>query len=492
MSSRINTNTTALMASRNLNVNSDNQSKDIERLSTGLRINSAADDSAGLVISQNMNAQLVGLNQATSNTNDAINETKTAENALAEVQNLLMSMRQLAVNASNAGVNDTTNLAADQAQITSAIQSINRIAANTQFGTKLLLNGDATSKTTITAGSASVAGSGVTITSQGRWTDGNAYTYGEMAVHGATATVAAVQGVKADTKFSGSVIINGTSYGISDTANDLANLNTAIQSSGYTARIEGDKLLLTSQIPGALTVPQTIDTSLLLADGAGAGTAIVQQGQNAYMTLKDKTGHVLTSIDTVTNNDGTNNYSFKNGLMLVATEKDGVIKGTSLTSVSGVSTRGKDLYFQIGANQGQVTTVSIARQSADQLGLNTKPYLDRNGLEQVVATDSVADINVMTFKGAQDAIAVVDKALSDVSTTRANIGAIQVYILQSNVNSLSVASQNLSSSKSTITDADLASAVVQYTKDSILTQAGTSALAYANQMPQQILKLLQS
>jgi flagellin len=209
------------------------------------------------------------------------------------------------------------------------------------------------------------------------------------------------------------------------------------------------------------------------------------------MTLKDKDGHQLTSIDTSTNGDGTNSYAFQNGLVLIATDKDGELKGTSVTATPGKSARGKDLFFQIGANQGQVTSVSISSQAADQIGLNTRSYLDRNGKEQVVATDSVADVNVLTFKGAQDAIAVVDKAISDISTTRANLGAVQVNILQSNVNSLNVASQNLSSSKSTITDADLAASVVQYTKDSILVQSGTSALSYANQMPQQILKLLQ-
>src|ERR1039458_8286404 len=105
MSTRINTNVTALQAAYNLNINSTNVSKNIERLSTGMRINSAADDAAGLVISQNMKAQLTGLNQATANTNDAINMVKTAEGALDEVQGLLVSMRQLAVHASNLGVN---------------------------------------------------------------------------------------------------------------------------------------------------------------------------------------------------------------------------------------------------------------------------------------------------------------------------------------------------------------------------------------------------
>ena len=117
MSTRINTNTTAVMASRNLNVNSDHESTDIQRLSTGLRINSAADDAAGLVISQNMNAQLVGLNQATSNTNDAINEVKTAENALGEVQSLLMTMRSWPLTLPTKASTNSTDVSADQEEI---------------------------------------------------------------------------------------------------------------------------------------------------------------------------------------------------------------------------------------------------------------------------------------------------------------------------------------------------------------------------------------
>jgi flagellin len=109
-----------------------------------------------------------------------------------------------------------------------------------------------------------------------------------------------------------------------------------------------------------------------------------------------------------------------------------------------------------------------------------------------VSIDAVSDINVTTFKGAQDAIVVIDKAINDISGIRASLGAFQENVLQSNVNSLNVASQNLASSKSTITDADLASTVVQYTKDSILVQSATSALSYANQLPQQVLKLLQN
>lgn len=262
MSTRINTNTTAVMASRNLDVNSDREGTDIQRLSTGMRINSAADDAAGLVISQNMNAQIVGLTAATSNTNDAINEVKTAEGALSEVQSLLMSMRQLAVNASNQGVNDSTDVSADQAQIQSAIQSINRISGTTQFGNKKLLDGSATSATTITAGSATVSGSDVTLSASGKWNAGNSFNYSKLTVSDSTATTAVVDGKASDTaKYAGKITVNGAAYDLGSSGVDLAAVNTVIQSSGYSAAVSGGKLTFTSTTKGVPGNPQSVDVS---------------------------------------------------------------------------------------------------------------------------------------------------------------------------------------------------------------------------------------
>jgi flagellin len=490
MSSAINTNVLANTATHNLSVNNDRQAKDIERLSTGLRINSAADDAAGLVISQNMNAQLVGINQATSNTNDAINQVKTAESALAEVQNLLMSMRQLAVNASNQGVNDTTDLSADQAQVLSAIQSIDRISSTTQFGTKKLLDGSADSSATITTGTTVVTGAGVTSQAQGRWNSNDAGDY-TLKVIGATPTVATVGGATKSSLFSGQVIINNKTYDLGDKPVDISGLNTAIQSSGYVAAVKDGKLAITSGVTGTPQAPQSIDTSLLQADSKGVGTSIVVQGANASLVLKSANGHTITSSSTVKNDDGSNLYLFANGLALNASGKEGELKGVKLRSTAGTATRGQDLQYQVGANNGQTTSISVRSTASTQIGLNTGAYTDVNGARQVVLTDSINNINLLTFKGSQDAIAVIDKAITDISKERANLGAFQSNVLQSNITSLAVASQNLSSSKSTITDADMAQTVVNYTKDAILVQSATTALSYANQKPQQLLRLLQ-
>ncbi|NIM06520.1 MAG: flagellin [Armatimonadetes bacterium] len=140
MALRINQNIGALTAHRWTALNDTNLSKSIERLSSGFRINAAADDPAGLVISENLRGQVSGLGQAISNTQQAINMLKTAESALQEVQNLLRSMRDLALHAANTGANDSVSIAADQAQINQAIDSIDRIAEQTQFGNMKLFD----------------------------------------------------------------------------------------------------------------------------------------------------------------------------------------------------------------------------------------------------------------------------------------------------------------------------------------------------------------
>jgi flagellin len=155
MALRINHNITALDAWRNLTDTTRKMSSTMEKLSSGYRVNRASDDPAGLVISEQFRAQIAGLNRAVQNSEGSINMIQTAEGALNEINNLLVSMRELAIHAANEGFNDDDQLAADQAEITNAISTINRIAKNTQFGTKLLLDGSAANTAVITSANTS-------------------------------------------------------------------------------------------------------------------------------------------------------------------------------------------------------------------------------------------------------------------------------------------------------------------------------------------------
>ncbi|HUV30196.1 MAG TPA: flagellin [Acidobacteriota bacterium] len=155
MSLRINHNLAALNANRNLKLTNDALTKSMQKLSSGFRINAAADDPAGLVISEQFRSQIAGLNRAIQNSEGSISMIQTAEGALTEINNLLISMRELAIHAANEGFNDTDQLAADQAEIANAIKTIDRIAANTQFGTKKILDGSKDNIATITSANSS-------------------------------------------------------------------------------------------------------------------------------------------------------------------------------------------------------------------------------------------------------------------------------------------------------------------------------------------------
>lgn len=524
MSTRVNTNITALEAAQNLQTNSNNLAMNIERLSSGLRINSAADDAAGLVISENMKAQIGGLDQATRNTNDAINMIKTTEGALSQVHALLLSMRQLAVHASNAGVNSTADVAADQLQIASAINSINRISATTQFGTKKLLDGSATAAPTTTSGSISLVGqansSSLTLATQGSYT--TSASYNTAAISGATAsTIETNAGVSNSEFYQGNLVINGATYSIgSPTAGvSLSTMNAQIAASGYQAVLDTTTFAVAFVAqtggPGAALPTATVTGLDHGATAAAATTAFtagtVTRGANASMTLSVSGAQPMVSAST-TMISGTDYFNFANGAVLTSTTPPATVAavaiagqagsgtpivgadllgaGATLSAVAGVTTTGQDLEFQVGANSGQTASQAVASIASDQLGKSASTYTDANGNVQSVLTDSIKNINLSTFKGAQDAIAVIDKAIGDISTERAQLGSFQSNVLMSNVASLGVADQNLKASLSTIQDTDLSSEIVDYTKNQILVQASTSALGQANQAPQSILSLL--
>lgn len=492
MSSRINTNTTAAEASRNLSINSDNIAKNIQRLSSGLRINSAADDASGLVISESLRAQSAGLTQATANTNDAINVVKTAEGALGEVHSLLIHVRSLVVHAANVGANDPTALKADQDAIAAAVKSINRIAGTTQFNNKNLLDGSASSSSAaVTSGTGTASSTGSTslaLVSQ-------AGSYGTSAIAsgnvGYTQSVANVQkatftgGLAADT-FGGSFVIEGKTVVLNGTANNKAAISTAIQQqTGLNYAITGSGLAatgltFTNQKTGA-AAGATDFTNLTSTTGTATVTTNPTVGANAFVTVSGQ------NSDTVGADGKT--FSFTSGalkglsLSTNATATNTDVGEFSATADKAVA--GQDLQFQIGANALQNTSVSIGSQKANALGnvggFNLGDLAGGGAL-------NVAD---PTGTGQQNALKVVDQAISDVSTTREQLGALQSNVLESNVRTLGVAQQNTDASESTIRDTNLTTEIVDFTKNQILVQAGTSALAQANQAPQAILKLLQ-
>jgi flagellin len=483
MSLRINTNTAAMTALRNLTNVSDNFIRSIERLSSGLRINRGADDPAGLIISENLRAQILGLAQATNNAQDAANLVKTAEGALDEIQNLLRTMRQLAVHAANTGVNDITAVMADQTQIRSALESINRIAEQTQFATKRLLDGSAGMSAQITD-PARIAGIYI-----GSIFNGAIVQSGSVTIQVTQpATRARIDGTQAWTDLNttlnaGTLVINGQSITLSstDTVQTMINRINALTSvTGVSAQASlasnGYVVNLIQVNYGAnFRIDANQSTSILWTGGAANNSA---QGTDAQVTVTVTTSAgVASATFTGGRSPGDSGLKVKDayGNTLLLTEAGNVNNNQSYR-VAVVTAQ--SLVFQIGANAGQVARLSLGDTRASRLGTTAVP------------NKSLQDIDVTSQQGAQDAIRIIDEAISQISQLRGNIGSFQKQVLESTIRSLNIARENLAASESAIRDTDIAEEVMNYTKLQILQQAGMAVLAQANAVPQSVLALL--
>ncbi|MCS6830293.1 MAG: flagellin [bacterium] len=491
MSLRINTNTTAINALRNLSNTSEMFARSIERLSSGLRINRGADDPAGLIISENLRAQMVGLAQATSNAQDAANLVKTAEGALDEIHNLLRTMRQLAVHAANTGVNDLTAVQADQTQIRSALESLNRIAEQTQFGTKKLLDGTAgiSAQVTDTARLAGifmgstfngviVQSGDVTITVNTAAT--RAQVLGTATYVSVNSSISTVGG--GTNGAGGTVVINGQSITVSgnDTVQTLIDRINALTSvTGVGAMFSagnGSGVIVLRQVNyGANFNVQANQSATLLFS---SGTSSSSTGVDAVVTVQVTTSAGVTSaLFTGGRASGDSGLKVKDayGNTLLLTEAG---NSTAITNARVAVVSAQSLVFQIGSNSGQTARVALSDVRASQLGTTT------------VAGMSLNSIDVTTLQGAQDAIKIIDEAISQVSQLRGSIGAFQKNVLESTMRSLNVARENLAASESAIRDTNVAEEVMNYTKLQILQQAGMAVLAQANAAPQAVLSLL--
>jgi flagellin len=484
MSLRINTNTAAMTALRNLTNVSDNFIRSIERLSSGLRINRGADDPAGLIISENLRAQILGLAQATNNAQDAANLVKTAEGALDEIQNLLRTMRQLAVHAANTGVNDLNAVQADQTQIRSALESINRIAEQTQFGTKRLLDGTAGITAQVTD-PVRLAGIFIGSTFNGQTVQSGNVTISvtnpaSRATIAGNATYSSVNSTVIAT--GGTVVINGQSITVSgnDTVQTLIDRINALTSvTGVSAMFsfaDSSGVVYLTQVNYGANFRIEVHQSTTILFSSGNTTS--SQGTDAVVTVQLNTSAGVTSA-TFTGGRAAGDSGLKvkdsYGNTLLLTEAG---NNTGVTNAKVAVVTAQSLVFQIGANAGQVARVSLRDTRAHQLGTT------------VVAGKSLQDIDVTTQQGAQDAIRIIDEAISQISQLRGNIGSFQKQVLESTIRSLNIARENLAASESAIRDTDIAEEVMNYTKLQILQQAGMAVLAQANAIPQSVLSLL--
>ena len=467
MSLSIINNVASLTAQNNLNRTSSALATSLEQLSSGLKINRGADGPAALVISEQQRAQISGLRTAIANTHKAVSVVQTAEGGLNEVNSLLLKIRGLAIDSANAGVNDANSLAANQAEITNALSTINSISTTTQFGSKQLLDGS-------NAASAVTNNVRATATATGTIASG---TYGVVVATAATAatvTGAVALGVQAGGE---TLTINGVQIALAAAttqANQIIAINNVAASTGVKAVNAAGVTTLYSTSFGT---GHKITVSTNAAAGTGTGFDAASVGANVDGV------NIAGSINGVAASGVGNSLSAVSGSAagLAVTFAAGVANAytSDATATTATVDASKALVFQIGANAGQTASIAIDRSHADSLG---------KGVSSTFASLNVIDVTNST--NSAEVLKVVDKAINDVSSLRGRIGAFQTNTLESTANTLQTTLQNTTAAESSVRDTDFAKATAEFSKNQVLIQAGTTVLANANQTNQLILALL--
>jgi flagellin len=407
---RINTNIMAFNAFRNLDVTNNRLAKSLEKLSSGYRINRAADDASGLVISLNLDKQVSGLRQATQNAQDGISVVQTAEGALTQVNSMLNRIHDLIVQAANTASSDSTARQAAQNEIVQLRAEIDRIGNTTAFGNQKLLDGS----------------------------------FGAQAGHVAT-TFAANGGSLTTTSTSFELILDGGS---------------SAGSASFVVQVASATYASASDFQAAI---QSAISAAIAATSTGAGftgavsVTVKDLGAGAwYVDIKRDSLDASTKV-TIQNTSG-GAVAFLSGSAAVNNVGGGV--------------------FQVGAN---VTAQDQIRLSIDDVRITGGTNATYTALSGIDVTDTSQNGTAATL---------VDAAIASVSALRGELGADQNRF-ESTIANLQVTTENLSASESRIRDTDMASEMVNFTRDQILLQAGTAMLAQANAAPQTVLRLLQ-
>jgi len=472
-------NLSSLKAQNHLTRASNAFAKSVERLSTGLRVNRGADGPASLVISEKQRAQIAGLQQALENSAKAVSLVQTAEGALGEVNDLLLKVRSLVLDSANAGVHDSETLAANQAEIRNALSTVDRIGANTQFGTKKLLDGSFGGR------SVSHTDSDVTILGTTAETQAGTYSINVTSI-GARAAIGRTfppGGLTQDE----TLTINGADVHFTTGTTRqqfIDQINASTGSTGAVAVYDAvdDMVMIASDEWGAAATI-SIASDLAVPNAGSTGYSTTPSNWTGWAATVEINGESFVSTGTTTETANVIEITSGNakGLKIALGSDPG---DENLYTVFGpqgtVTVADNSLEFQIGANQNQTAKIGIARIAAASLGQG----ISGNQF------NSLSEIDVLTSAGAQDAIAVVDRAIGQVTSQRAELGAFQKNTLISTSNNLRTALENTTAAESVIRDTDFAQEIANYTRNQVLVQAGVSILQNANQAPQMVLSLL--
>ena len=478
----------AMNANRMLNVTTGQQAKSTEKLSSGYRINRAADDAAGLTISEKMRKQIRGLDRASTNAEDGVSSVQTAEGALTEVHSMLQRMNELATQAANGTNSKDSDRQAIQDEIDQLTTEIDRVSETTKFNETYLLKGDAGTKTiNMKAHDAGLKG---TLTDNGDGTatfvmdalnagdkvsiGGKNYTIGgEDADVTSMLTAAGITGKAGD-----KVTINGKEYTFFDKASDG---KTALTNTGYyeTAPDKAD----------AITASPTYADNTAIVGATGT----ISVGTKSVTKMKDAGADGIDDTDTTV-------ISKKKAYELASKEllkanQIGDTEGNAKVGVGAVDTA-VDLTngngtFKIQTGSAKVAnTLSFSLHVGSDADMTNKIQVDIDSMDS--ASLGIKGINVKDDSGnaATYAIDAISDAISKVSSQRSSLGAVQNR-LEHTINNLDNVVENTTTAESRIRDTDMASEMVNYSKNNILAQAGQSMLAQANQSNQGVLSLLQ-
>jgi flagellin len=471
----INTNLASLTAQRNSNKTQNELQTAIARLSSGLRINSAADDAAGLAIADRFTSQIRGLNQAARNANDGISLAQTAEGALASIGDNLQRIRELSVQSANA-TNSASDRASLQLEVSQLTAEIDRVATQTNFNGTNLLDGSFTSKAfqvganvgqTITVSSITNARTsalgvyqGFSLTNQSIGTASTTAQALSVTVGGGTAV--ALGSVAVDAKAIANAINSGNVAGLSATAN--ATTVAAGTSAAGTASANGNATFTVNGV--AITIAGVTGAGALSGNRAAAVAAINAQSAATGVTATDTGSGVSLNAA-----DGRN--------IVTSFSAGGFTNGNEANfGLATAGTTGGTINVNYAAPTGTTGSVVFAQTN----GLNSSTAIASTGT-------ALNAIDISSVAGANAALTAVDAALATVDSGRAALGAIQNRF-SSTVDNLQTTSDNLSSSRSRIQDADFAAETANLSRAQVLQQAGTAMVAQANQLPQQVLQLL--
>ena len=471
MAQTINTNLSSLTAQRNQTRTQEDLRTAISRLSSGLRINSAKDDAAGLAIADRFTAQIRGLNQAARNANDGISLSQTAEGSLGSITGNLQRMRELAVQSANA-TNSASDRAALQQEVSQLTAEIDRVATQTQFNGTFLLDGSFSGQQFQVGAN---AGQTITVASIASARTSALGEYAGYALNNQSI------GVASNALTATTVTIGGVTTALGTIATDAKAIANAVKASGVAGFNISANATVVAAGAQALTATAS-GTAIVTVNGLAIN---VNNAVGNATTNRANTVAALNAQSSVTGVVATDTGS---GVSLTAS--DG--RNITVAFAAGTATAATIADFGLAPAATTGATLNIGYQAPTGVTGNVVFAGAFANTTAIAATGtSISAVDISSVAGANSALAAVDAALASINSNRATLGAVQNRF-SSTIENLQINGENLSASRSRIQDADFAMETANLSRAQVLQQAGTAMIAQANQLPQQVLSLLRN